>query len=1034
MKNETMGVTELALAPESKKNESAVASADLANTAITMSTFTEEKKPTMVKRLAEIPALRGKDRKVYRMSDGSEQAVFSPAFNTTLDDEERHTSDAQPTIVEDEDGKHYTCAGKHFRAKFSRGDNDELFSIEEGVHKVTVLAEAGDRYRHAKPHLHKRAKHETKIDTLIFDEVIPDTDYEYSVKKRGVKENIVIRKPASAYRYPFLLNCENVAACMDKSAKRIAFLSTETGEEIFHIPAPFMVDAMGVISTAVDYEMREMRDGAFLLTVVADAEWMNAEERAFPVTIDPQIDVSGIYDMEMYSWVDGVMSEASSHTIGITENDDGELSVNRMYMSFTMPKLPRNPRIKKAELLLNQIEATVEKAPAPLFGLYHVTGELCPGDCTPSAVADLIDYAKMYQCEDGTACYTFDVTTLVDMLKCGESASPQFVLKLADETIAPHNYITIGGGSDSRYSPWLVITYESSYGVNTSYRTHTHDLGRFGQGSVDLQRGNLMFESVDFAWSGNKMPVTIKHLFNSALSGYMYTNNSSIDLNTAYFTSVQIGYGFKLNIMQSMMHLDEPPIEWTAEELEEENREYDGYVYIGENGEEIYFKESSRCTRLDSNGQCYKLYEDVGGSDMLYDPVKRSLTQGDETYNFDIFGRLVEIADANNNSMKITYMDNLITSVTDGAGRVFRFTYDADTKLLLYISAPDGTRVSYGYTNNLLSHITYPTGEKASIAYAWNRPQSVTLQDKDYKVVYKVAYTYDSTRLASVTEYGADGTVGAKTSYAYSVASGRTIATTTEPKDSAEGEAANNVITTTYTFDDDGNLVSEYVYSTDTGNVGSVGEESGINPHSGDGGAGVVSNINNLLTGHNFESLAAWLEMPSNCGELTISNYAYEPYTKFGKKVLRMQSYNADCTDNGVYQVTNTLPKGQYTFSAYLRVLSAFSGTNAGAFIRVTDTSGNVLGVSEHLAKYDSEYTRLIVPFELDTAQSVQVQIVVNGKGTIYADAAQLENNPYANAYNMLENGNFERGIEGWTPSTDVSYSTGTRFNMSRSL
>ena len=132
--------------------------------------------------------------------------------------------------------------------------------------------------------------------------------------------------------------------------------------------------------------------------------------------------------------------------------------------------------------------------------------------------------------------------------------------------------------------------------------------------------------------------------------------------------------------------------------------------------------------------------------------------------------------------------------------------------------------------------------------------------------------------------------------------------------------------------------------------------------------------------------------------------------------------------------MTNTLPKGQYTFSAYLRVLSAFSGTDAGAFIRVTDTKGNILGVSEHLTKYDSEYTRLIVPFGLDAAQSVQVQIIVNGKGTIYADAAQLENNPYTNAYNMLENGNFERGTSGWTCSGGVYSTTGTCFNMSKSL
>ena len=241
------------------------------------------------------------------------------------------------------------------------------------------------------------------------------------------------------------------------------------------------------------------------------------------------------------------------------------------------------------------------------------------------------------------------------------------------------------------------------------------------------------------------------------------------------------------------------------------------------------------------------------------------------------------------------------------------------------------------------------------------------------------------------------------------------------------------MITTTYTFDDDGNVVSEYVYSEDTGNTGVEGEESGIHPHSGDGGVGVVSNINNLLTDHNFESLSAWSEMPANCGNVYVNNYAYEPHTKFGKKMLRMRSYDADSTENGVYQTSIILPAGEYTFSVYLRVFSAFSGSaTPGAYIRVTDTSGNVLAESEHLSADDSEFTRLIAPFTLESAQSVQVQILMDGEGSVYADAAQLENNPYANAYNMLENGNFERS-SGWN-LYGASYTSGTRFNMSKSL
>lgn len=155
------------------------------------------------------------------------------------------------------------------------------------------------------------------------------------------------------------------------------------------------------------------------------------------------------------------------------------------------------------------------------------------------------------------------------------------VLKLLDETTECSNSIELYGSSyGGNYVPQLIVTYESSYGVNTSYRTHTHELGRFGQGSVDLQCGNLMFEAEDFAWSGNRMPVTIKHLYNSALCIYQYTAKSSIELNVADFSAMNVGNGFKLNIMQSMV----------PSSFQHEGKPYDGYVYTDENGQETCFK------------------------------------------------------------------------------------------------------------------------------------------------------------------------------------------------------------------------------------------------------------------------------------------------------------------------------------------------------------------------------------------------------------------------------------------------------------
>ena len=1012
MKNETMGVTELALAPETKKNEGAVPSADLAGGAASMPASVEKAKPQKAKRLAEIPALRGRDHKVFRMSDGTEQAEFSahPIFAS----DEKQLSETAFAITEDEDGKHFTYKKENFCARFSKKEDDELFSIEEGVHKVTVCnaRKKSPRHKHEGPALHKKENGKRLAsDTVCFANAVANADYEYAIKGNGVKEDIVVKKPAAVYRYPFALHLLNVGARVESESKRIAFLSKETGEEVFYIPAPFMKDANGAMSTAVNYEVTETENDTLLLTVVADTEWMNAAERAFPVTIDPQIYTSGSADMETYSWNDGSMFTATSHTIGFTGS-----SANRMYMSFTMPKLPRNPRIKRAELVFYQKEASLSDGERPLIGLYHVTSDMYTGECTPIADGNLIDYARMYESDEGNTKYTFDVSTLVDRIKWGENNSPRLVLKLIDEDSRVTDKIVLYS-SNSGYSPQLIITYESSYGVNTSYRTHTHDLGRFGQGSVDLQRGNLMFESVDFAWSGNKMPVTIKHLYNSILAGYMYDNNQSINLNTAYFASMQIGYGYKLNIMQSMMHLDEPPVDWSDEDFNDSKRKYDGYVYIGENGEETYFIESTRKGSLNAATQEYTLYESVDDNSVIYDSVARNLTSGGETYRFDIYGRLDKITDDAGNTMEITYTDNRITSVTDGAGRVFHFTYDANTKLLLYITAPDGTRVSYGYTNNLLSHITYPTGEKVNITYAWNRPTSVKLQNAAGTTLYRVDYTFtDTTRLTSVTEYGADGTMGAKSTYSYSIASARTLVTTTEPKDTAEGETVDNVITTTYTFDDDGNMVSEYVYSTATGNVGSDSEESGINPHSGDGGVDIAGNSNNLLKNHNFYSLADWWEMPGNCDELEIEDIAYTSSPKYGNRQLRITSPNSSIRERGVYQDTVTLPIGKYTFSAYVRVYSVFNtATHPGIFLRVVDTEGKTLGVSERIRLVDSDYIRLIVPFTLNTARSVQVQILANGVGAAYVNAPQLESNPYASPYNMMENGSFEYGLTSTT-------------------
>lgn len=62
-----------------------------------------ERRPYVV---CEIPALRGESRKVFRMSDGSEQAVFYPEPVHVFDKETQTFEDTDNSLAIDVDGKH----------------------------------------------------------------------------------------------------------------------------------------------------------------------------------------------------------------------------------------------------------------------------------------------------------------------------------------------------------------------------------------------------------------------------------------------------------------------------------------------------------------------------------------------------------------------------------------------------------------------------------------------------------------------------------------------------------------------------------------------------------------------------------------------------------------------------------------------------------------------------------------------------------------------------------------------------------------
>ncbi|MBR3844729.1 MAG: RHS repeat protein, partial [Clostridia bacterium] len=722
-----------------------------------------------------------------------------------------------------------------------------------------------------------------------------------------------------------------------------------------------------------------------------------------------------------YTVANGKLIHADVHRVGYSMG-----TIHRMYMTLNLPTLPPAAKLLKAKLTLQQSISALSPEETPVMAVYQVPATLVSGQAPADYDTKLLDYAPMVvggqDANDVT--YTLDITQLMDA-KDRDSNTISLVLKLADEAIQSTKYIILVGSANSTLAPSLVVEYESGFDVSMSEATHTHAIGRFGTAGIQLQNGNMLIESEDFTWGGNRMPVTLQHLYTGALAGNQFTANADIALNTADFSAMKMGRGWRMNLMQSMV---------PATVLHNDNS-VNGYLYMDEAGQEYSFAQSDlqEDQRTDQEGNEYHLFRETDEGDWQYDAVKKELYVGDETYTFDASGRLARVKDQYGNQQTIQYADGQIDYVLDGAGRKFDFTYS--NGFLTKITAPDGTAISYTYTNELLTDITYPDGRKACIGYdEKGHPVLIELKDKNGVLVYATQYMYSGNRVISVTEYGSNLQMGQHTTYEYSLAARSTKVMTHEKQE--EGTINEDVtITTVYNFDEEGDMAGSYVYTKETGNVQVENQNSGtIHPYVGDG-IGVVSNINNLLKNHSFDDLSHWQAENANSSNFFVSRFSNQSYAKFGRYLLRLTSWEESVVENGVYQQTDVLPKGDYVFSAYVRPYTNMSG-NDNAFLRVTDSNGSVLAESEWLTQSESEYVRLLVPFTLAEAKAVQVHILMNGRFTMYVDGAQLENNQSANEYNMLENGNFELGDHGWDLAnrTDAGITADQRFNMSHAL
>lgn len=244
----------------------------------------------------ELVAKRGIRSKIYRSGDGRSTAEFHAKPVHYLDSDGSYR---EVDLLPSDRGDVFEIAKNTFVSRFRKRPNGgKIFEAEKNMCKVglTACGMADGGAVTVKSRKSRKTRDCTcdgagtcEACTLSASVIEGGAELEYTVDSERIKENIIVKTRAEKYEYDFALSLDNLAVGVSADGKSLELTKKDSGRVQFVIPSPVMFDANGVRSDSVYYEVSETAPNELRLKVVADSAWINAEDRAFPVTVDPAI-------------------------------------------------------------------------------------------------------------------------------------------------------------------------------------------------------------------------------------------------------------------------------------------------------------------------------------------------------------------------------------------------------------------------------------------------------------------------------------------------------------------------------------------------------------------------------------------------------------------------------------------------------------------------------------------------------------------------------------------------------------------------
>ena len=812
--------------------------------------------------------------------------------------------------------------------------------------------------------------------TVQYAELFPGVDMTARIMPCRFKDTLIFKNSQALRPVEFHLHAPDLRPVQQENGD-VLFMNED--RMVFRLPAPFIADGQGnPVPGSAHVDLKELDRECWAWTVEPDSSF--AAKAAFPIRLDPVVETERTTDAASMAYVTSVNPSvgypATGYSTNIAHNHYGwgECYTFLRFEDASLPQIDSSYYVTAATLTMISTAANGGKhvylrevlddwSAAAITYTQATNGEVNVGD-------KYLEYANANS--EGTA-VSFNIANQVRQWYAGTNHG----LRLE---IINSGLVQLGAMGAVYSKPYVTIDYISLAGLEGYLAQESHNCGRAGTAYVNLFNGNLVVAHQDTDMNGSLMPFSVTRYYNSCYR----------DVNP-----FGAGYGWKYSSQQTL------------------HRETIGsvlhYVYMDGDGTRHHFRQTAG-TWNDLSGLFLKLT--VSGSDVtITDKDDNTMTFDLPTAEFNNDYSNVKMirtmADALGNTITFTHdSSRLTTAITDGANRT-------TTMSATGITAPGMNTVTSVLTGSMLTGITHE--DSASVQYAYDSGTGLLNKMTNHDNS-SLEFTYtgqEPYRVTLVTYKDRNGAVCGGRKYEYGDC--RTAVTDMIPN----GSTLTAGKTLIYHFNDAGNVVS---VNDGLGYGCFAGYSSSIPLNHPQYISRMQRAVNNYLKNHHFLTVnsdwtSALLDGASGTGAYN-SDQVYA-----GGRAYKLKKTSA-AGQVTVYQNV-TLTKGRtYTFSCWYRTADA---AEAQLRVEYKNSSGTTVSTDSATAVSTDRWDRIFLPFTIpsdSTSATVTVRMMATGGiGSVWVDAAQVEDGPVANRYNLLQNGAFTMNSSGvpsrWTAGSE---------------